>query len=103
MSVTAYVHWDDPNGSNAQAAEAINNDPECQLEIIPVDSAFGLKCGEVLYQGTDSRMFVYEHREEEPQMLNRAWEFRAFAVWKGNPEVQAWLASQGVTVNTTYL
>ena len=103
MSVTAYVHWDDPNGSRAQAAEAINSDSECQLEVIPVDSSFGLNDGEILYQGSDSRMFVYEHHGDEKQMLSRAWEFRAFAVWKGNPEVQAWLEAEGVTVNTNYL
>jgi hypothetical protein len=103
MSVTAYVHWEDPNGARAQAARAINNDSECQLEVIPVDSAFGLKYGEVLYQGTDSRMFVYEHLEDRQEMPNRAWEFRAFSVWKGDPEVQEWLESQGVTINVNYL
>jgi len=103
MSVTAYVHWEDPNGHRAQAAEVINSDSECQLEVIPVDSGFGLEYGEVLYQGDGSRMLVYEYRDDAQKVLTRAGDFKAFPVWKGDPEVSAWLEAQGVTVNVNHL
>lgn len=96
MSVTAYIYFEDPNGPRAQAAGVINSNPESPLEIIPVDVSFGLEMGDVLYQGDDSRMLVYEHQEERSNAGERASKLRSFPVWKGDPEVAAWLEAQGV-------
>ena len=96
MSVTAYIYLEDPTGPRANAAKVINSNTESPLEVVPVDSAFGLELGDVLYQGDDSRMLVYEYREARQSAGERAAKFRSFPVWKGDPEVAAWLEAQGV-------
>lgn len=87
MSVTAYVYLQDPPSSRLKRIEKINSDPESQLEVVPVDEDFGLISGDVLYQGDDYRLFIYESLYDLPNAKARAELLRAVPVWKGLPLV----------------